>query len=215
MEIQHASLRLMGFKRWGYIKSLQLKVKFKKLYQAYFPTLLRDLIYGITRHFMMIQLATPGVKLSLGGEAFRIFISIAVACMASAPGNELRAYRLQPKKTRLPPGFKSARRGNWIRPFLHRVFFLGHYCSNLAVLVLCSPLGCVSGNGLYSSNLATFGKKMIIRWNWGSYFNRIANHVNENQTRYNNYKYIITHIYIFISYDMPCEIAVGHPSYHP
>lgn len=88
---------------YRYIKSLQLKVKFKKLYQAYFPTLLRDLIYGITRHFMMIQLATPGVKLSLGGEAFRIFISIAVACMASAPGNELRAYRLQPKKTRLPP----------------------------------------------------------------------------------------------------------------
>lgn len=38
-------------------------------------------------------------------------------------------------------------------------FFLGHYCSNLAVLVLCSPLGCVSGNGLYSSNLATFGKR--------------------------------------------------------
>lgn len=83
---------------YRYIKSLQLKVKFKKLYQTYFPTLLRDLIYGITRHFMMIQLATPGVKLSLGGEAFRIFISIAVACMASAPGNELRAYRLQPKK---------------------------------------------------------------------------------------------------------------------
>lgn len=148
MEIQHASLRLMGFKRWGYIKSLQLKVKFKKLYQAYFPTLLRDLIYGITRHFMMIQLATPGVKLSLGGEAFRIFISIAVACMASAPGNELRAYRLQPKKTRLPPGFKSARRGNWIRPFLHRVFFWVTTVATLQFwsfahhLGVCLEMGC-------------------------------------------------------------------------
>ena len=87
---------------------------------------------------MMIQLATPGVKLSLGGEAFRIFISIAVACMASAPGNELRAYRLQPKKTRLPPGFKSARRSNWIWPFLQR--------DSQPV-----RLG-VSGNGVYPSN---------------------------------------------------------------
>lgn len=88
----------------GYIKSLQLKVKFKKLYQAYFPTLLRDLIYGITRHFMTLKLATPGIKLSLGEEGARIFISIMVACLASAPGNELRAYRLQPKKSRLSLG---------------------------------------------------------------------------------------------------------------
>ncbi|CAK9024258.1 Protein DETOXIFICATION 46 [Durusdinium trenchii] len=86
---------------YRYIKSLQLKVKFKKLYQAYFPTLLRDLIYGVTRHWMMIKLATP-YKLSVGGEALRYFVSIAVACLASAPGNELRAYRLQPKKSRRP-----------------------------------------------------------------------------------------------------------------
>lgn len=93
----------------GYIKSLQLKVKFKKLYQAYFPTLLRDLIYGITRHFMTLKLATPGIKLSLGEEGARIFISIMVACLASAPGNELRAYRLQPKKSRLSLGWSQGR----------------------------------------------------------------------------------------------------------
>ena len=87
---------------YRYIKSLQLKVKFRKLYQAYLPTLLRDMIYGVTRHWMMIILATP-YKLSVGGEALRYFISIAVACLASAPGNELRAFRLQPKKSRLPP----------------------------------------------------------------------------------------------------------------
>ena len=31
-------------------------------------------------------------------------MSIIVACLASAPGNELRAYRLQPRESRLPPG---------------------------------------------------------------------------------------------------------------
>ncbi|CAE7802819.1 Tret1, partial [Symbiodinium sp. CCMP2456] len=87
---------------YRYIKSLQLKVKFKKLYQAYFPTLLRDIIYGVTRTALIRKFHAPAVS-SPAGDAWIMFLSVGLSCLASAPGNELRAYRLQPKKTRLPP----------------------------------------------------------------------------------------------------------------
>jgi len=104
---------MLPLANYRYAMSLQMEVRLGMLYQAYWPTLLRDVIYGITRTQIMAQLiqADPLFAATTGGRSINTFIAVAVACICSAPGNELRAYHLQPKETWLPPAefFKVAR----------------------------------------------------------------------------------------------------------
>jgi hypothetical protein len=72
------------------------------LYQAYFVTVLRDVIYGIARNKMQGLLLgrNPDMMATPVGRFKAMFSMALVACVVSAPGNELRGFTLQrePKK---------------------------------------------------------------------------------------------------------------------
>lgn len=89
---------------YRYLLSLQMKVRFGMLYKAYWPTLLRDLMYGIVRIHVIRWLTriAPAMAHTLLGQTVHTFIAIFLACLASAPGNELRAFVFQPPEGFLP-----------------------------------------------------------------------------------------------------------------
>lgn len=79
-------------------KSMNLPVNPGDLYQAYPPTVLRDILYGIVRNQVqpaMTNLA-PNFALTNLGRFVNTFITVFVAGVLSAPANELRGYCLQP-----------------------------------------------------------------------------------------------------------------------
>ncbi|CAE8613323.1 unnamed protein product [Polarella glacialis] len=79
-------------------KSMGLEITAGNLYQAYLPTVLRDILYGIVRNKMsliMIGLNPNSVNTNLG-RFVNTFTTIMAAAVLSAPGNELRGYCLQP-----------------------------------------------------------------------------------------------------------------------
>jgi hypothetical protein len=74
------------------------------LYQAYLPTVGRDVVYGVARNKMAGWLMAMNPKImSTPAGRFRAMFSMALfACVVSAPGNELRGYVLQPKGKEKP-----------------------------------------------------------------------------------------------------------------
>jgi hypothetical protein len=74
------------------------------LYQAYLPTVGRDVIYGIARNKMMawVLAANPNLMSSPAGRGKAMFATVIFSCVVSAPGNEYRGYVLQPKDKRKP-----------------------------------------------------------------------------------------------------------------
>jgi len=83
-------------------KSMDLPITASNLYQAYLPTVLRDIIYGIARNKTMAYLVglnpqRAGTNL---GRFTNMFITVIFSCVFSAPGNELRGYCLQPAEKR-------------------------------------------------------------------------------------------------------------------
>jgi Na+-driven multidrug efflux pump len=118
---------------YRYAVSLQVRVKLRMLYQAYLPTLLRDIIYGITRAKMMSLLLSMGpANISVETRSWYTFVAVGVACTASSPFNELRAFILQPRKQRL-----KAREF-----FKAREFMRSTLCSSLTV-ALALACGCM------------------------------------------------------------------------
>jgi len=87
-------------------KSMNLPITPGNLYQAYLPTVLRDILYGIVRNKVMSFMI--GLAPEKAGTNFRRFINmfatVMAACVLSAPGNELRGYCLQPADKRQPFG---------------------------------------------------------------------------------------------------------------
>ena len=79
-------------------KSMNLPVTPGNLYQAYGPTALRDIIYGIARNKVSIFLTSlnPAIASTMMGRVVSMFATVVAACVLSAPGNELRGYCLQP-----------------------------------------------------------------------------------------------------------------------
>merc|ERR1712151_1263816 len=72
------------------------------LYQAYLPTVLRDILYGIVRNKVMtfmVGLSPERAGTNLG-RFINMFATVIAACVLSAPGNELRGYSLQPPNKR-------------------------------------------------------------------------------------------------------------------
>jgi len=83
-------------------KSMDLPVSLGDLYQAYLPTVLRDILYGIVRNKVgafMISMNPDSNKTAVG-RAKNMFVTVLAACVLSAPGNELRGYCLQPPNKR-------------------------------------------------------------------------------------------------------------------
>jgi len=76
------------------------------LYQAYLPTVVRDILYGIARNNMMAFLTgrNPKLMATPAGRARAMFATVAFSCLVSAPGNEYRGFVLQPKGKEKPFG---------------------------------------------------------------------------------------------------------------
>jgi len=83
-------------------KSMDLPITPGDLYQAYLPTVLRDILYGIVRNKVMTMMVglNPTRANTNFGRFTNMFATVIAACVLSAPGNELRGYCLQPANKR-------------------------------------------------------------------------------------------------------------------
>merc|ERR1712039_122703 len=83
-------------------KSMNLPITASNLYQAYLPTVLRDVLYGIVRNKVMPFMVglNPQAAGTNSGRFTNMFVTVIAACWLSAPGNELRGYCLQPPEKR-------------------------------------------------------------------------------------------------------------------
>merc|ERR1712066_997264 len=74
------------------------------LYQAYEPTVARDIVYGWARGFVGGALNSALAPESAFAKASVFGLVVLAACIISSPGNEWRGYTLQPKDRKLPFG---------------------------------------------------------------------------------------------------------------
>lgn len=83
-------------------KSMGLEITAGNLYQAYGPTVLRDILYGVIRNKVMSAMVgmDPKRASTNAGRFTNMFVTVIAACVLSAPGNELRGYCLQPPHKR-------------------------------------------------------------------------------------------------------------------
>jgi len=84
--------------------SMGLPIELGLLYQAYPPTLGRDIVYGWSRGFFGGVIASTfagSLGQSFGGKCAMFGMTIWVACIVSSPFNELRGYWLQPPARKL------------------------------------------------------------------------------------------------------------------
>jgi hypothetical protein len=74
------------------------------LYQAYLPTVARDVVYGVARNKMFgwLTAMNPQIMSTPAGRFKAMFTMALFACVVSAPGNELRGFILQPKGKEKP-----------------------------------------------------------------------------------------------------------------
>jgi len=85
-------------------KSMGWEIKPALLYQAYVPTVTRDIIYGWARGVVGATLSSAMSPESPLGKAFCFGVTIWAACIISSPCNEWRGYTLQPKDKKLSFG---------------------------------------------------------------------------------------------------------------
>eukprot|EP00440_Ansanella_granifera_P034816 gb/GFBE01037769.1/.p1 GENE.gb/GFBE01037769.1/~~gb/GFBE01037769.1/.p1 ORF type:complete len:308 (+),score=75.77 gb/GFBE01037769.1/:1-924(+) len=83
-------------------KSMGWEIKPALLYQAYIPTVSRDIIYGWARGVVGGMLSASLAPESMVGKAAVFGLTIWAACIISSPCNEWRGYTLQPADRKLP-----------------------------------------------------------------------------------------------------------------
>lgn len=83
-------------------KSMNLEIKAALLYQAYIPTLARDIVYGWARGLAGPLVASAIKPQTFFAQAFCFGLTIWAACIVSSPGNEWRGFTLQPPNKKLP-----------------------------------------------------------------------------------------------------------------
>jgi hypothetical protein len=100
-----ATLPLTNYR---YCKSVQEEVSFTspKLWKAYLPTVVRDIVYANARNQVaaFVAKAFPNLSKTTTGRITGMFITVVAACIISSPGNEWRGYTLQPQDKRKPVG---------------------------------------------------------------------------------------------------------------
>merc|ERR1719413_226443 len=85
-------------------KSMGWEINPALLYQAYVPTVARDIIYGWARGIVGGALNSAFAPETAFGKAAVFGLVVFAACIISSPGNEWRGYTLQPKDRKLPFG---------------------------------------------------------------------------------------------------------------
>lgn len=96
-----------------YRKSMQMPVNWGNIYEAYLPTVMRDMVYGVARNYAT-SFAVASNPAWTATSPQVLFLVVLTACFCSAPFNELRGYLLQSKGQQMTFGefFKPA---NFIR----------------------------------------------------------------------------------------------------
>merc|ERR1719291_1435112 len=93
---------LLPVTNYRFRKSMGWEINPALLYQAYIPTVTRDIVYGWARGFVGGALNSALAPESALGKAAVFGIVVLAACIISSPGNEWRGYTLQPKDRNLP-----------------------------------------------------------------------------------------------------------------
>merc|ERR1719401_2698638 len=83
-------------------KSMGWEINPALLYQAYVPTVARDIVYGWARGFVGGAFNSALAPETPLGKAAVFGVVVWAACIISSPGNEWRGYTLQPKDRKLP-----------------------------------------------------------------------------------------------------------------
>jgi len=83
-------------------KSMGWEISAALLYQAYIPTVARDIIYGWGRGIMSGVLNSAFAPETFVQKSCVFGLTIFAACIISSPGNEWRGYTLQPPDRKLP-----------------------------------------------------------------------------------------------------------------
>eukprot|EP00929_Paragymnodinium_shiwhaense_P027695 TRINITY_DN161_c0_g1_i3.p1 TRINITY_DN161_c0_g1~~TRINITY_DN161_c0_g1_i3.p1 ORF type:complete len:338 (+),score=73.65 TRINITY_DN161_c0_g1_i3:97-1110(+) len=83
-----------------YRKSMELPVEWGNIYEAYAPTVIRDMVYGIARNYLTTFCIGIYPTLNSGSPSL-LFPVVIGACLISAPFNEWRGYLLQSKGKKL------------------------------------------------------------------------------------------------------------------
>merc|ERR1719188_1908060 len=83
-------------------KSMGWEINAALLYQAYIPTVARDIVYGWARGAVGGALNSSLAPESPFGKAAVFGSVVLAACIISSPCNEWRGYTLQPKDRKLP-----------------------------------------------------------------------------------------------------------------
>mmetsp|Transcript_30754 Transcript_30754/g.95632 ORF Transcript_30754/g.95632 Transcript_30754/m.95632 type:complete len:342 (-) Transcript_30754:49-1074(-) len=81
---------------YRYRKSMELPVNWGNIYEAYVPTVIRDIVYGIARNYCTIGLLKAVPQWTISSPQ-TLFIVVILGCLISAPFNEWRGYLLQSK----------------------------------------------------------------------------------------------------------------------
>eukprot|EP00403_Amphidinium_massartii_P014682 CAMPEP_0178412880 /NCGR_PEP_ID=MMETSP0689_2-20121128/22242_1 /TAXON_ID=160604 /ORGANISM="Amphidinium massartii, Strain CS-259" /LENGTH=331 /DNA_ID=CAMNT_0020034139 /DNA_START=61 /DNA_END=1056 /DNA_ORIENTATION=+ len=98
---------------YRYRKSMDLEVNVADLYEAYLPTVIRDIVYGIARNYCTTWCLGLNSAWTAASPTV-LFIVVILGCLISAPFNEWRGFLLQTKGEKISFGefFKPA---NFIR----------------------------------------------------------------------------------------------------
>ncbi|CAK0831534.1 unnamed protein product, partial [Prorocentrum cordatum] len=81
---------------YRYRKSMDLEVNWGNIYEAYPPTVIRDIVYGIARNYCTMGALMLNSAWSITSPEL-LFIVVILGCLISAPFNEWRGFLLQSK----------------------------------------------------------------------------------------------------------------------
>ena len=92
---------------YRFCKSIGLEISMfsPDLWKAYFPTVVRDIVYANARNYLSAEISRsfPDSQKSTSGRVASMFMTVVGACLISSPGNEWRGYVLQPAEKRKSP----------------------------------------------------------------------------------------------------------------
>ncbi len=168
-----ATLPLTNYR---YCKSVQEEVSLTspKLWKAYFPTVIRDIIYANTRNMAAtyISKSFPDLSKTNGGRILAMFMSVVVACIVSSPGNELRGFLLQPvdKRRTLSDFFQFER---YVRSTLIGAFVMG---LSLGLATLVAPPVQRGLSHITNRNFLAFALLIAVAFKYNSKGSRENNH---------------------------------------